>query len=387
MSETTEFMFRDQEIRRIQAALQNKVSILLVGIRRTGKTMLIKEIIRRHTDSGKAVYLEVSNFTSLYSFYDELMAHIPKPLLRRMVDLLQAAKTIPSSAMNWLRSHIDSVDLEISSNGTQGKTKIALRDPADEAAITRYWEPIAKAMMESLKDVSGEIAFFAIDEFPFMLENLLNRQVPTEEITVALATLRKLRNGGIPMLLSGSISLDNLLTLHNIPGAVLGDLQRDNLPPFSREEARSYLETHLANHPTAAKIEDVLDCLPDFIPVFLNQSIHFLRGLPNANDVDVTMDNLVLPAIRRSFNTQFQERLNKNYPDDELSCAEQLLDQLADAPKTGAFISIRNLSPAQRRALTKLEYDMFVEEAPDHSYRFTLNALRLWWRNQRGMKG
>jgi len=382
----SKFMFRDQEILRIQTALQNKKSILLVGIRRIGKTMLMKEIVRRHTGSGKAVYLEVSNVTSLYLFYNELMANIPKPFLRRVTALLQASKSIPNSVMDWLRRHIDSVD---SANPMGSKIKIGLRKPEEEATITRYWEPIAEAMLESLEDpsVSDEIAFFAIDEFSFMLKNLLDRKVPTEEITVALAMLRKLRAGGIPMLLSGSISLENLLTLQNIPHTVLGGLQRDNLRPFSRDEARSYLETNLANHPAATQIETVLDRLPDFIPDFLDQSIYYLIALSSANDVDVTMDNSVLPAIRRSFNDQFQERLDNNYPGTEQSCAEQLLDQLANAPETGSPIDTRGLPPTHHRVLAKLKYDMFVEEAPAHGYRFTLNALRLWWRNQRGMKG
>jgi len=378
----SEFMFRDQEIRRIQTALQNKKSILLVGIRRIGKTMLMQEIVRRHTGSGTVVDLDVSDYISLYSFYSELLAKMPKPFLRRVIKLLQAAQSIPNGVMNWLCRHIGSVDAKI--------FKIDLREPpADEATVTRYWESIAKAMLESLKDpsVSDEIAFFAIDEFPFMLKNLLDRKVPAEEITVALAMLRKLRAGGIPMLLSGSISLENLLTLHNIPHTVLGGLQRENLRPFSRDEARSYLETKLANHPAATEIETVLDRLPDFIPDFLDQSVHFLCGLNSANDVDVTMDNSVLPAIRRSFNEQFQERLNSNYPGTEQSCAEQLLDQLANAPETGAPIDTRELPPTHHRVLAKLKYDMFIEEAPAHGYRFTLNALRLWWRNQRGMTG
>ena len=57
-----EFMFRDEEIKRIQTSLQNKDSILLLGVRRTGKTMLMKEIVRRHAGPGKAIYFNVSNY-------------------------------------------------------------------------------------------------------------------------------------------------------------------------------------------------------------------------------------------------------------------------------------------------------------------------------------
>jgi len=374
-----EFMFRDKEIRRIQTALQRKESILLVGIRRIGKTQLMKEICRRHDGPTKPVYLDVIDYTSLSKFYSDLLSKMPGPLLQHAANLLQAAQSTPEKIMNWLRRHITKARYKGS--------EIDLRD-ADEAAIIRYWEPIAEAMLKSLESSSdsGEIPFFAIDEFPFMLENLLvRRKVPAEDVTIALATLRKLRVGGIPMILSGSISLENLLTLHNIPHTVLGALQRENLRPFSYPEARIYLETRLTNHPTAVKIDDVLNRLPDHIPDFLNQSAHFLSGLPDADNVDVVMDNEVLPAIWRSFNEQFQERLNKNYPGEELPCAEQLLDQLAKAPETGVSIGTSKLSTAHRRALTKLKYDMFIEEASDYGFRFTLKLLRLWWRNQRGI--
>jgi hypothetical protein len=378
-STMNEFMFRDQEIRRIQAALQRRESILLVGIRRIGKTQLMKEICRRHTGPTKPVYLDVMDYTRLSRFYSDLMAKMPAPILQHAANYLQAAQSIPEKLMNWLRRHI--------TKATFKGGGIDLRD-LDEAAVIRYWEPIAEAMLKSLETSSDsdEIPFFAIDEFPFMLENLLmRRKVPAEEVTVALATLRKLRIGGIPMILSGSISLENLLTLYNIPHTVLGGLQRENLRPFSQPDARSYLETRLAKHPTAASIDVVLDRLPDYIPDFLNQSTHFLSGLPDASNVDVVMDNDVLPAIWRSFNEQFQERLNKNYPGDELPCAERLLDQLAEAPETGGHIDTGKLPPTHPQVLTKLKYDMFIEEAPAYGYRFTLKLLRLWWRNQCGM--
>ncbi|MCL2459283.1 MAG: ATP-binding protein [Desulfobulbus sp.] len=368
----SDFMFRDRELLRIQNALQHKESVLLVGIRRIGKTMLMNEIIRRHTGPGKVVHLDVSSYTSLYQFYSELLDSIPTPFLRRMVGFLPS---LPDRLMNWVRRHVDRIDV------------VDLREPDTEAALIRYWEPIANAMLQAQKDpsVAGEIAFFAIDEFPFMLKNLLNRQVPVEEITVALAMLRKLRDGGIPMLLSGSISLENLLSLHAIPHTVLGGLHRESILPFNRDEAHSYLQTHLANSKVVTKIDVALDYLPDYIPSFLNTSVHYLRVLSAADNVDVVMENEVLPAIRRTFIEQFRERLSNNYPDAELPCAEQLLDQLAQAVETGAPIDTRNFPRVYNRVLTKLKYDMFIEEAPGHGYRFTLNALRLWWRNERGM--
>ncbi len=388
-----EFMFRDQEIRRIQIALQRRESILLEGIRRTGKSQLMKEIVRRHNAASpvKVFYLDVQAHSRLHDFYSDLLVRMPRTLLQRAYERLQAAKSIPDFVMNWLRRHIDSVEVDVSDSGIKVKLDLNEHDDQDKykAVIVRYWEPIAKALLKLLENpgVRDEISFFALDEFPLMLKNLLtDPKVPVspEELSIALATLRKFRDS-IPMILSGSISLRNLLRLHNISFAVFSDLQPQNLPPFSRPEARRYLQARFAGHPAAAGIDVILDRLPDYIPEFLNQSASLLSAERDMHNVDMIMDDKVLPAIRRSFDWQIQDRLDRNYPDNEQSCAEQLLEQLAKAPKSGGPIDISGLSSADRRVLQKLEDDMFIEKTSANGFRFTLNAFRLCCRNRCGM--
>ena len=97
------------------------------------------------------------------------------------------------------------------------------------------------------------------------------------------------------------------------------------------------------------------------------------------------MDDLVLPAIRRSFVRQFEERLAKFYLGAELASAEAILDQLACSPASGGRLDGSQLPAGYQTVLVKLQFDMFVDEAQGYDWRFSLNVLRQWWRATRGI--
>lgn len=375
----SKFMFRERELMRILSAWEDGRSVLLVGIRRTGKTRLMKEALRRQKAKSQVLHMDVADYTRLHDFYRDLLAAMPSTLMNKTLTVLKTAGSVPNALMNWVRGHVDKVGafgMEVDLNAAQ-----------DDPPLTRYWEPVVAALLNALDDegLRGEMPVIAIDELPFMLENLLARGVSTHEITVALASLRKLRDAGLRLIVGGSISLENLLTLHKIPHTVLGGLLREVLPPFSRDEAREFLQARLQGYPAAMALEDALSRLPDYVPHFLDECVHYLKAIKDVGEVDMVMDNLVLPAIRRSFLTQFQERLDKNYSAAELACAQALLDQLAHVDALGGRIDTTALTVEHNRVLTKLQFDMFIEEAPHLGYRFTLQLLRLWWRSTRGM--
>jgi hypothetical protein len=202
-----------------------------------------------------------------------------------------------------------------------------------------------------------------------------------------LAGLRKLRSAGLRMILGGSISMENLLVLNNIPDTVLGQLWREEAPPFSRSEAKQYLARELAGHPALAHTTAVMALLPDLVPSHLDAAVNMLADaeVSSASEVELVMTNQVLPNIRRSFLQQFDERLAKHYPDEELRTAQDLLDQVARLDESGGTIDSTGLPMHWRRVLTKLQYDMFLRDAPGLGYRFSLNLLRQWWRATRGM--
>lgn len=374
----SQFMFRRQELKRILSALRDGRSVLLVGIRRTGKTRLMKEALRQQKEFGPVYYLDVADYTQLYAFYRDLLSAMPKGVMNAALDLLKCAGNLPNTVMNWLRNHVD----KVSGLGVE----VDLNAPEDQERLVRYWESVVKALLEILeKTPHDQLPVVAIDELPFMLENLLKRGVSTDEITVTLASLRKLRDAGLRMLIGGSISLENLLSVSNIPHTVLGGLTREVLPPFTQAEAHEYLQINLEGCAAQEAIPEALGKLPDFVPHFLVETAHYLKGLETSDEVGWTMETQVLPAIRRTFLHQFQERLEKNYTGEERTIANALLDQMGRHGPAGGRINTAKLPENATRVLTKLQYDMFFDHAPDLGYRFSLQLLGLWWRSQRGL--
>ena len=189
------------------------------------------------------------------------------------------------------------------------------------------------------------------------------------------------------MIIGGSISMENLLTLHGIPHTVLSQLWREETPPFTADEARRFLERELSGSAAQQHVAQVLERLPDHVPSFLDIAANMLAvaEVRAPADVDWVMAHQVLPHIRGAFLQQFDERLNRHFSDGELAVAEDLLDQVARQPLAGGPIDSRGLPPEWRRVLTKLQYDMFLRDAPELGWRFTLNLLRQWWRASRGM--
>lgn len=375
------FRFRLDEIARIHHCWSQGQSVLLTGIRRTGKSEVLKAALHRYALAGNTVgHLDVQDQNSLPRFYQQLLETLLREVPASVGEtLMKAAGRIPSGLMGWLRQHVRTVGLpEI--------VEIELAPPDEQ--LVRYWHPLVEQIATSLAAHDPmSLPVIGIDELPFMLENLLNAGTDTQEIIIMLASLRKLRDAGLRLIVAGSISFENLLTLRSIPHTVLGGLSRLSIPPFSRDEAKEYLEEALKGKPAseAAAIELVLDTLPDYVPEFLRiaeNSLHISKDLAACEQA---LQRDILPAIRRAFLQQFDERLTKNYTPTELKTVEQILDTIARTDIGGNRLDGTTLPADYRQILLKLEYDNFLIEGEDFKWRFSLNLIRQWWRANRGM--
>lgn len=371
------FRFREADLQRILYCWSRGQSVLLTGIRRTGKSQIAKAALVRHAKEGSPVaFLDVQNYVSLADFYRDLLREMPAPILARLDAELGGVTTIPTRLMNWIRGQVKTV-------GVPEMAETELREAQE--SLPRYWQPIAEALERVLASRPyQELPVLGIDELPFMLENLIARNISDAELTLTLASLRKLRDAGLRMIIAGSVSMENMLTLHKIPHTVLGGLIRHRVDPFSEEEARSFLNERLKDTPgnADAALNAALTLLPDFVPEFLNIAEQHLRLLARPSDASAVLHSKVLPEIRRAFLTQFDERLAKNYTTEELPIVERILDRVAKGDAGGAQLQ---LSMAERALVTKLQYDNFIMEGTDFRSVFTLNLLRQWWRASRGI--
>ena len=300
----------------------------------------------------------------------------PKDRLRGAMEKL---KNVPTGLANWVRGQISQVSVP-------DVVEVVLVPPDEQ--LVRYWQPLVDQISDVLAAHDTQtLPVIGIDELPFMLENLMRAGVPTDELVVMLASLRKLRDAGLRLIIAGSISFENLLTLHNVPHTVLGGLSRQNVPPFTRAEAHSYLSEKLQGQPAAqdSVLQHVLDTLPDHVPEFLRIAHTNLYSCRDAEACVAAMRQQVLPAIRRSFLQQFDERLQKNYSPEELATVNTILDRIAQAEPDGNRLDGTQLPTDYRKVLLKLEYDNFLIAGEDFKWRFSLNLIRQWWRANRGM--
>lgn len=375
------FRFREDEITRILYCWSQGQSVLLTGIRRTGKSEVLKAALYRHAQAGNAVgHLDVQKQDNLARFYRQLLETLlreaPPSLAKRLGETLTR---IPDSLGKWVRGQIRTISIP-------EMLDIELAPPEEQ--LLRYWQPLAEQVEAILAEHdAATLPVIGIDELPFMLENLLRARVEPREIIVMLASLRSLRDAGLRLIVAGSISFENLLSLHDIPHTVLGGLSRQSIPPFTRAEAAQYLAEQLAGRPagTAAVVELALDTLPDYVPEFLRVAVTQLHVCRDADHCDAVLQQDVLPAIRRAFLQQFDERLVKNYTLDEKKTAEGILDIIAGADISGSRIDSTRQPENYRQVLLKLEYDNFLFGSEDFKWRFSLNLIRLWWRANRGM--
>lgn len=378
------FRFRDTEIERIEYCWSQGQSVLLTGIRRTGKSEVLKAALCKLALAGKAVgYMDVQDQNSLPRFYQQLLETLlreaPPSLREKLNEAMSGVARLPSSLMQWVRGQISSVSIpEI--------VEVELAPP--DAQLLRYWQPLAEQIAEVLSQHERQtLPVIGIDELPFMLENLLREGVEQKEIVIMLASLRRLQDSGLRLIIAGSISFENLLSLHNIPHTVLGGLSRQAVPPFTRPEAQIYLAEFLAGRPACAEevLKLTLDTLPDYVPEFLRIAVTNLHTCRDAAGCAAALQQEILPAIRRAFLQQFDERLTKNYTPEEQNTAEQILDTIARADVSGSCIDGSSLPADYRKVLLKLEYDNFLIEGEDFKYRISLNLIRLWWRANRGI--
>ena len=379
------FRFRNEEITRIHHCWAEAQSVLLTGIRRTGKTEVLKAALHRYAQAGNAVaHLDVQDQNSLPRFYQDLLEALlnaaPPTLGERLLEVMGQVRRVPTAVTIWLRGQVRKVSIP--------DTLEVELTPAPDSELVRYWQPLAEQIGSVLAEHEpSQLPVIGLDELPFMLENLIRAGVSTAELTIMLASLRKLRDAGLRLIIAGSISFENLLTLQNIPHTVLGGLARHNIPPFSVDEARLYLAEKLQGRPAgdAAALELILGTLPDYVPEFLRITAIQLHTSADAAACAHDLTHQVMPAIRRSFLKQFDERLDKNYGNGERGTVNQLLDIIATADPAGTRIDSSQLPDNHRHVLLKLEYDNFLIEGDDFKWRFSLNLIRIWWRANRGM--
>jgi hypothetical protein len=380
------FHYRERELQLIiNTLLAGEEGVLLTGLRRTGKSWIIKQalalIIQQQPDK-QVIYIDVQNLAHLSELFSAILNALPK---NSAADRLQAIKAkgiiLPDKLMIWIGSHLSGANAAGASIEFQ-------KD------IVTYWKPLAETIQSLLLNnhTDGSV-ILALDELPFFLENLLASGYSVDDVRLFLATLRQWREAGLVMMIGGSISLEHQLDVLGIPRTVLGKLSPVTIDAFTLNEAREYLQQHTAERQmswwTAAATSLVLERITDHIPYFLHVSLNHLQSLTATDQVDACLNNHVIPGLHRAFLYQFDERLSKHYNDVQRRQAQRVLDNIARKQQlslTECQHCLDNSDIDIYGLLSRLQRDDFLRINQQQQYTFSLDLLHQWWAGRLGIE-
>jgi hypothetical protein len=384
-----DFLFREAEVRTLCNTLRSGGSVLVFGLRRTGKTWVLEEAARRLAADDAATggdqtatqrrlqpcLIDVQTLSTPSQLYNAILAALPAGVVARWRRLVLDGRTLPSKLADAIQNRLK--------KGSFGGASVEL-----DTGLVDYWEPIAAATGQALADADPPVALF-IDELPFFIENLLEQGFEKRFAKQVLSTLRAWRGSGTPMAIAGSISLDFLLADLEITSQVMNNVDRLFLYPFQRDEARAMLrrraETFGLGSWDDACLDAILARIDDLHPFFIDLIARKLSGTDRCDPayIDRTFARQYWPDLRRTFFPQFQERLAKYFTADERRAAEILLDALARSDaETLSRQAIATLLPdadvAPGPLLDKLQRQEFIHALEPGEYAFALRVLRHW---------
>jgi AAA+ ATPase superfamily predicted ATPase len=213
------FINREKEIARATFLMEDGNSFLLLGIRRTGKSSLLKEIARRKELNGwQTVFVNCSNCKTSVQFYRELYTAMPQDLQVKMQDWIINSKSIPARLLEWITNLFDKVN-----------------HSSDELQFHNNWDTYSSELAQVVSDFfqkEQKIALF-LDELPFFFQNLGLSEQSIKEVQSTLTTLRVWRDNGLPMGIAGSLNIHIQLDNLGVSRKLLAGLNTLPVEPFS----------------------------------------------------------------------------------------------------------------------------------------------------------
>lgn len=363
------FFGREREIRNITEALKNpKIGIFIPGPRRTGKTSLVMESIRRNQSEYKFIYFDLEGRNSVIELCRDLIGKLQK----------EHPDIVKSNKFKVLRTQLVERFPEIEIL----KVKIKSKNLNEKDFMQQ---------MESIFELLNQHNFiFAFDEFSDFLWKL--NQTATADVINFLAWLRRLRQESkIKCIITGSINIMSTAEELNVTD-LLNDLTDIEIFPLTSDEIKQFLTQLLAplNITLNADAMDyVLYRLSDGIPFFIQL---FASGLQSYRTNEQQYDLVKIQEIyERITDKQHKEfidlhsRLKDYLSPGNLKAAQKILAHLS----MGAM-SFFDLKPYvkdfvtddhQLQKLLKRLIDENYLKKQKQLYRFASPMLSDWWRN------
>ncbi len=300
------FWPRPDIVEPLLAAIGSGESCALFGLRRTGKSSVLEEITRRLRASGDltVVHVDVQGLEGLDQLFLKLIEALPgstlrEGLLQRLSGNAGITKLVRGLVDRWLKG------TPATANAEEGR------------AIIDYWSLIV-ADIEKAIVASGRRWVLIVDEFPFLMENMLRRGAPKTQIEALLATLRGWhQRAGVVVVLAGSIGMQWLVRDHGIQSAHLNDFVPFPVPPLSEDAARDMLAALVAAQSAAWWTEETTGVFFERVAALYPSFIQFAFGRVTDRNaatraaVDHVFDTIIGPQLDETFFNQFRDRLGR----------------------------------------------------------------------------
>jgi len=374
-----DFMFRDFEKSYCINSLKEGNSLLVLGIRRTGKSSLLKEVARILNDDGyHIIEIDCQDSNKPSELFLEILKALPVDLFKKLTAYLKTLKSLPKDIIEVL--NIES----IKGFGVDVQFDKKIRD---------YWIPISKSIEKILLNREEKIILF-LDELPYFFENLTDPKnqggYSEVEVKQILATLRSWRNEGIQMTLCGSLNISYFLSSKSISEKLLAGLNSIDINLFTDDEAKKLLKK-LAKSRNITWITDkiaakVIELVQDNVPFFIQTYFGFLSLEKECSleRLEEIFETKVYPSLIKNFLYQFEERL-ENYSLKERKQVDIILDYISKYDKASfEDIRIRNKT-LDLKVFHKLIIDEFIKPTRAGNCSFTLNIVKSWWKEKRGL--
>jgi len=390
-----DFFGRTQELKELWCYLE-KEHIRFPGVRRLGKTSILQRLEEDAAEHGlMAKWLDVSSIDSAQGMVTLLDQAFPEKSISRFVsDKAQQVR-------RWLNI-VRKVDFKLPEEAGGGGFGFELAESA-----APEWQMAANILHSRLRN---RPLLILLDEFPVMLEKLVQRNRQEAEQLLAWLRIWRQSHGVCRFVFTGSIGLQSLLERHGL-GETMNDCHSYPLGPYKASEARALWRSFAPMYDEIAwRVDDsVIDYAlnrvgwlsPYFLCLLLDESIRVARtrrqefpaeatdeARIEIEDVDDAYENLL--AERSRFH-HWEKRLKDVLSPDDFSFCVALLTLIS---RSSDGLSLSQLSsrlakrdPDPDRRAQRLQ-DLLVRltdegytSTPDSNSRiqFLSFPLRDWW--------
>ncbi|MFZ1789782.1 MAG: P-loop NTPase fold protein [Saprospiraceae bacterium] len=371
-----DFHGRNDFIRHLKGILVSRNSFLLLGLRRTGKSSALKEIVRLieiENPETIVINLDCQTYVSIHDFYKNIYFSLPHSWKSKMRKFLQDTKRVPTKLIDFITDHVEEVNiLDLGS--------VKLRNEA-----IMYANPLMEELTAFFKEQKKHIVLI-LDELPFLFENISeSSNEPTKlEIEMILTTLRSWRNIGVSQAICGSLNLHLQLETLGISRKLLGGIVTQTLPKYTKEEAKGLL-TKLAKEGNISLEERhfdlIIELLPDCIPQFLQIFFFSLKTHWNGEAVGVKtiFDKYVYPSIVSDFEYQFNERFAK-LPPSTMALGNKILNSIYKTPNISEAKLLESLKDENVYSILLILVNQEFLVLNEHNQiDFSFEIVRNWW--------